>query len=205
MSFYEVLNEYIDIIGCSARELALVSGISPTVLSRYRKGERIPKYDSKQLDLLIIGLVTLAKYKNIKELNEQIIRNKFDEVLNKNTIDFEVFRNNLNILINSLNINAADISRYIGFDASYLSKIRSGVRKPQDIVDFVNSISKYIVNNYSDSISKNNVASIIDCNINNILDSNSYFDTLKKWISNNTSTGDNGINNFLWKIHYLNI
>ena len=39
MSFKECLNEYIKQIQCTGKELAVSSGISETVISRYRKGE----------------------------------------------------------------------------------------------------------------------------------------------------------------------
>ena len=43
MTFQEQLNLYIEELSCSGRELAQNSGISETILSRYRKGERIPE------------------------------------------------------------------------------------------------------------------------------------------------------------------
>ena len=39
--------------------------------------------------------------------------------------DYDAFRENLNILIDKLNINVSNMSKYIGFDASYISKIKS--------------------------------------------------------------------------------
>ena len=42
MTFQEQLNLYIEELSCSGRELAKNSGISETILSRYRKGERLP-------------------------------------------------------------------------------------------------------------------------------------------------------------------
>ena len=41
MTFSEKMNEYIELIGCSAKELSDASLISPAVISRYRNGERI--------------------------------------------------------------------------------------------------------------------------------------------------------------------
>ena len=52
MTFQEQLNLYIEELSCSGRELAQNSGISETILSRYRKGERIPCADSDYLKKL---------------------------------------------------------------------------------------------------------------------------------------------------------
>ena len=40
MSFKDILNEYLEKINCSSKELSNVSNISESVISRYRSGER---------------------------------------------------------------------------------------------------------------------------------------------------------------------
>ena len=76
-----------------------------------------------------------------------------------NEEDFIFFQNNFNRLINELKINVADISRFIGFDSSYLSKIRKGIRKPHDLNEFSISIGKYITSRYNTPVSKASVSS----------------------------------------------
>lgn len=200
MKFKEYLNNYINKIGCSAKELSNTSGISSSVISRYRSGERTPTYKSEQLESLIQGLSTLAIKYNIKDLSENVIRDNLEKTLNKNEIDFENFRNNLNILITSLNINAADIARYIGYDSSYLSKIRSGNRKPLNIGDFSNAICKYIKDNYNDNHSKKVLASLIKCDVEKIKNNGEYYKMLNIWMNNNEYKENNIIDNFLIKL-----
>ena len=200
MYFSDILNNYIDIIGCTAKELSKASNISPAVLSRYRNGTRIPKYNSDQLIQLINGLDILTKKYNTKELNKDIIKKEFERILNKDTINFELFRTNYNILINTLNVNVSEMSRYIGFDASYLSKIKTGSRKPQNLNDFSNAVNKYIVTNYNDQISLELLSRLIKTDINNLKNKDLYFNILKKWLNNNTNIEDNNINNFLTKL-----
>ena len=72
MSFGNKLNNYIDMIGCSAKELSEASGISTSVISRYRSGERIPKYNSKQFNQLIDGLSLLWKDIDINEIKTDL-------------------------------------------------------------------------------------------------------------------------------------
>ena len=48
MTFSEQLNKYISELNCTAKELTDVSGLSASVLSRYRTGSRVPTTDSEQ-------------------------------------------------------------------------------------------------------------------------------------------------------------
>lgn len=42
MTFQKLLNDYLTQLGCTARELSAVSGISAPVISRYRSGSHSP-------------------------------------------------------------------------------------------------------------------------------------------------------------------
>lgn len=66
MTFQEQLNLYMEELSCSGRELAKNSGISETILSRYRKGERIPGADSDYLKKLAAGIALTAEQKGKK-------------------------------------------------------------------------------------------------------------------------------------------
>ena len=57
--FKDQLNEYMVQLGCSGRELAEVSGLSPATVSRYRSGERKPESETERAKL-IGGIVQLA-------------------------------------------------------------------------------------------------------------------------------------------------
>ena len=69
MKFNDLLNKYIAEIGCTAKELSEVSGLSAAALSRYRTGERVP--GKEQLAMLIDGLVSLAEMDAHGEDNNQ--------------------------------------------------------------------------------------------------------------------------------------
>ena len=53
MDFKEKLNEYIEQLGCTSKELAQASGLSAATISRYRSGDRLPQRDSENYDKLI--------------------------------------------------------------------------------------------------------------------------------------------------------
>ena len=68
MTFCEQLNEYIKQIDCSSQELVSASGLTTSVISRYRIGDRSPNIRSKQLEQLVDGLYKLFKYKKLISL-----------------------------------------------------------------------------------------------------------------------------------------
>lgn len=50
MNFKEQLNAYIDVVGCSAADLAHAADISPSTISRYRSGRQLPKQPAIELN-----------------------------------------------------------------------------------------------------------------------------------------------------------
>ena len=49
MEFKDKFNELLNKLNCTSRKLSVESGISESVISRYRSGERTPKSDSEQI------------------------------------------------------------------------------------------------------------------------------------------------------------
>ena len=68
MIFKEKLNYLLEEANCTSKELSAKSGISETVISRYRRGERTPKENSPQLKKLATAITTIIKEQNIKTL-----------------------------------------------------------------------------------------------------------------------------------------
>lgn len=190
MNFSTLLNDYIEKLNCTSKELSKASGISETVISRYKSGDRTPKYDSKQFNDLINGIIKIAKERNI---NIEKVKDDFDKIYN--TINIDTFKNNLNILIKELKINVADLSRYLGFDASYLSKIKNGERIPKNMNDFINGICKYISENYRRGEDKEKLSNIIGYNL-----SDEYNNDLINWICNDNKIENNATSSFLEKL-----
>ena len=59
MQFNETLNKLLNELSCTPKELSHKSGISQSVISRYRSGTRTPSIESKQLKKIIDTLYTL--------------------------------------------------------------------------------------------------------------------------------------------------
>ena len=60
LEFYQLLDNYIKEIGCTAKQLAEKSDLSASVISRYRSGEREPSPDSDIVKKLANGIAAQA-------------------------------------------------------------------------------------------------------------------------------------------------
>lgn len=50
MKFSEKLNDYIEQLSCTGKDICNLSGISAASLSRYRNGERVPELGTKPFE-----------------------------------------------------------------------------------------------------------------------------------------------------------
>lgn len=196
MTFCEQLNEYIKLIDCSSQELVSASGLTTSVISRYRRGERSPNIRSKQLEQLADGLYKLSIDKNI-DITKDEIYIALSNTLSDISIDFEQLRKNFNELVTILNINMAELSRSTIYDASLFSKIRTGSRNPSKPKEFIEVVCNFIVKKYKSEDDKKAVALLIDSSLDDLKDSSSYLDNLLNWFSTNTISYHNHINDFL--------
>ena len=204
MNFCEQLNDYIKQIGCSSQELVTASGLTTSVISRYRIGDRNPNIRSKQLEQLVDGLYKLS---NLKELN--ITRDEIyitlSNTLNDISIDFEQLNKNFNELITTLNVNMAELSRSSTYDSSLLSKIRTGNRNPAKPKDFIETVCNFIVKKYKTEDDKKAVALLIGSTLEELKDSSNYYNKLLNWFSTNSIPSHNYINDFLSNLDNFNL
>lgn len=196
MTFSKQLNKYIEQLSCSSQDLVTASGLSSTVISRYRKGERSPNLKSKHLDQLVNGLYTISCTKNIG-LDKEDIYNTLSDSLNDINIEFEQLSKNFNSIVSALDINIADLARFIGYDASFLSRIRNGNRKPAKPQDFIESVCNFVVTKYSSSDNKNTIAILLSCDPNELNNNADYLLKLSNWFATNISSNNKYISDFL--------
>ena len=192
MTFCEQLNEYINKIGCSSKDLVCASGLSSSVISRYRRGDRNPNIRSKQLEQLSDGLYKLSNSRDLKLTREEIYIT-LSESLNDVSIDFEQLSKNFNDLIITLNINMAELARSSSYDSSLLSKIRTGNKNPSKPKDFIDIVCSFVVKKYESEDDKKDISILIGCNLSDLKDRTSYHNKLSNWFS----TGSNQLNNYI--------
>ena len=196
MTFCEQLNTYIKQIGCSSKELVNASGLSTSVISRYRRGDRIPNIRGKQLEQLVDGLYKLSNSNKLNITKDEIY-SKLSGSLNDVSIDFEQLSKNFNELIATLNINMSELSRFSSYDASLLSKIRTGNKTPSKPKIFIENVCSFVVKKYESEDDKKALAILIGCNLKDLKDNSNYYNKLFKWFSTNLVPTHNYIDDFL--------
>ena len=204
MNFKEVLNEYLKELNCSSKKLSNESGLSESVISRYRSGERTPLKNSEQLNKLTKALFNIAKDSNKNKYTFDKIVSDFNSVLTSDDFDYTTFSNNLNTLITSLNINTHEMSKYIVFDASHISRIRYGKAKPSNPVEFSNKICSYILNRYKNPDDINNLMMIIGCKKSD-LSNERFFNTLFSWLTSEIVPVKSQVSDFLHNLDLFNL
>lgn len=146
MTFNEKLNSYFSQIGCSAKEIAQKSGISPAALSRYKNAKRVPNSD--QIKSICSALEECAKEKGV----EFDFKKAYDELLSlsPSAVDTALMVDKLNALIDLFSINASELAKKVNYDPSHLSRIRTHSRKPSDPKRFAAKTAVYIAKEFSE-------------------------------------------------------
>ena len=204
MKFNEVLNRYLEELDCTARKLSIESGLTGSVISRYRSGERTPIKNSEQYEKLTTALFNIAKEKGKSKFTLDKIVNDFNSTFQNDDFDYNNFSNNLNTLITSLNINTHEMSKYILFDASHISRIRYGKARPSNPIEFSNKICTYIFNRYKSPDDINNISAITGCKKSDLAN-NKFYNTLFAWLTSGTTQVKNQVADFLYNLDSFNL
>ena len=190
MAFSDLLNDYINTIDCSSKELSEKSMLSNSTISRYRSGERVPFPSDKSsaiVSALAQAIVSIANEKGIEVPQESVI---FDNLIaSLDEKDFSVSAGKFNLLIDTLKINASELSSALNYDPSYISRVRANKRQPYDIPAFFCKVSQYTVEHYKSDSDKEAVASIIGIPASSLKDNTSYYNVLNDWLGSDIYTG----------------
>ena len=204
MKFKEVLNKYLKELNCSSKKLSTGAGLSQSVISRYRSGERTPVKESEQMNKLITALFNIAQENGQKKYTLDKIKGDFNSTLPNDDFDYTTFSNNLNTLIMSLKININEMSKFIIFDASHISRIRYGKAKPSNPIEISNKICSYIFTKYNNPEDISNISTIIGCKKSD-LSENKFINTLFSWLTSETKNVKNEISDFLYHLDSFNL
>ncbi len=204
MKFNEALNMYLEELNCSSKKLSNESGLTESVICRYRNGERTPIKNSEQLKKLTTALFNIAKEKGKNKYTLDKIANDFNSTFPNDDFNYTTFSNNLNALITSLNINTHEMSKYILFDASHISRIRYGKARPSNPIEFSNKICTYIFNKYKNPDDINNLSTIIGCKKND-LTNNKFYNTLFDWLTSKSTPVKSQVSDFLYNLDSFNL
>lgn len=205
MLFYEQLNQYMETLACTGKELAQKSDVSETVISRYRKGERVPSVQSTQLQKLSDGLAAIARERGIPDMDSSKIFDVFCNTLASKKEEILFLNENLDFLLGELDVNVSRMAAAIHYDASYISKIRTGKRTPSNPRTLVKDISSYIVSRFSDEKSRKDVADLIGCREEELEEKENYQELLENWMCFGSPERPDYISGFLKKLDEFNL
>lgn len=200
MTFSEQLNQYIALLSCSAKELSAACGLSDTVISRYRSGERVPGVHSAQLEKLCTGIAALANRQGIAGYPAETVRACFSEILAKEENSRAWLSANLNTLISVLELNTTELARFMNFDASYLSRIRSGQRRPADPENFAMQVAGFVEKRYGSPEKRAAVAELLGVEAGRLASDSACRALLAEWLCSEPDSTQESMEEFLEKL-----
>lgn len=195
MKFSEKLNGYIRRLSCTAKELSEASQLSSAAISRLRSGSRLP--DGKDLERLVGGILAVAARKGVRGLSAEEVRSDLSEASDLFLLDAELFRGNLNRLLEALSVSVSDLARALNYDTSYLSRVRSGQRTPADLRGFSAEVAKYAAGRFTGEPQRLTVAQLIGVSPKDLSDDAAYYRLLLKWLTGDGRSGANSVMAFL--------
>lgn len=146
MEFSQQLDQLMQLVHCSTSQLAEASGTPASTISRYHSGKRQPRPGSSQLEQIAAGIALLATQQGLAHPTLPEVRALLYGALEQSTRpEHELNSANINALIEHLGVNATEIARKLNYDASALSRIRSGKRRPSSPAALAASMAELAV------------------------------------------------------------
>ncbi len=143
MRFCEQLNFYIEKLDCTAKELGERSGLSSSTLSRYRSGERVPEGSGEGMESLCRAIFEMLESIDASVTPENI-KNSFLSCSDVLTVDRAEFLKKFDSAVVVLDFNVSEMCPFVNYDASSLSRFRSGSRQPADPIKFADGTAGFI-------------------------------------------------------------
>ena len=200
MYFHEKLNEYIQTIPCTAKEVSDLSGLSAATLSRYRSGERVPEMRFPAFSQLCSAIAVLAERKGLSGITCDSVQNSFLSCSNLVTVDREQLRYNFNTLISLLNINLARLGQYTNYDTSTVFRFRSGSRQIAEPERFAAAIAGYIAKEMDSASEKAVLAELFGCTVESLADPSIRVQKLQVYLLEAQGKREDSITHFLAKL-----
>lgn len=207
MEFCKKLNEYLVLLECSSKELSEESGLSESVISRYRNGERTPLENSEQIKKISGALFKISESKGIGKFTEfEIFKDLNASVVKTDDFDYEVFSRRFNEVITALKINVNEMAKSIVFDPSHLSRIKNGKTRPSEPLEFSKKVCNYISSKYCGS-KELDILSNIGCNLREEMSKEEMFNALFEFLTSPASKEESKdyIGDFLENLDKFNL
>lgn len=195
--FHEQLNEYLEELDCTAKELGEVSGLSAATLSRYRSGSRVPDVDTEAFNGICEAIGRIAGQRGIETLTKEKARESFLRCRDMSAVDKEQLRTNFNLLATAVNMNMARLCQQINYDSSTVFRFRNGSRQPAEPEKFAEAVAKYVAENYTEAAEREKLARILQCDVCEFAEQEHYADRIKRWLLEPGREKESGVTHFL--------
>ena len=205
MEFKDILNQYINKINCSLKELAEQSGLSQATVSRYHTGERVPKTGTGHLEALAEGIERLAQDKQLEEMRKATILADFSKAVNVIDVDMKTLQTNLDSLLKVFPISVSELAKNLNYDASYISRIRNGHRTPADPKKFASELALFITRRYVEHDDKVIFAKLMGCRVSEIESRAAYLEHFLNWLKSGSGSAESDISDFLKKLNEFDL
>ena len=202
MKFSEKLNDYIEQLSCTGKDICNLSGISAASFSRYRNGERVPELGTKPFENLCCALAQISAQKGELQITADAVKKAFVSCDDFVSTDKELLRKNFNTLLSALNVNLTQLCQYTNYDASAVFRIRNGSRKPGDAERFASAVTSFVTRTMQTQSEIGAVAELIGCDIDEIYDLSVRYAKIKSWLLKQPvqKAEDNSVSKFLSKL-----
>lgn len=205
MRFYELLNEYIDLLGCMAKDICEMSGISAATLSRYRSGDRLPVLNSDAFDKLCLAVADIAAEKGMGEITENSVRERFLSAQDYESGDPKQLMQNFDTLVSMLDINITRLSRYINYDVSTIFRFRNGTRKPSEPQKFAAAVAGYVTKELDSAKNIAVLSELLACGEEEIADNSIRYERLMNWLLSQKVENKSSVSDFLNKLNEFDL
>lgn len=200
MKFNEKLSEYIEILGCTAKDISSISGLSEATISRYRAGGRVPEKNSEPFEQLCDAIALLGEKQHRSDMTKSSVRNSFLDCTDLLTTDKEQLRKNFNTLISVLDINITRLCRHTNYDTSTIFRFRNGSRQPAEPMKFAAAVAGYVSREMGSAGEITVLAELMECDQEELYDRSRRFEKIQNWLLEGKATGTDSISKFLAKL-----
>ena len=199
MNFNQKLNEYIELLSCTAKEICNLSDISAASFSRYRNGERVPELGTKAFEKLCSSIAKIASEKAIPDVTIESVKEAFLSCEDFISTDKEILRQNFNTLLAVLNVNLSQLCKYTNYDTSTIFRIRNGTRRIGDAEQFASAVASFVSREMQTPTEIAAVAELIGCDTDKIYDLSVRYSKIKDWLLVRPiqQSGNDSVSNFL--------
>lgn len=159
----ERLTLLLDTLGVSNAELASISGLDPSGISRLKSGARVPKKKTSTIVRLAEGIISCAEQRGMTDIlvsivnpvGESVSGNDVAEFLipaggenaanNKNGEALGVFADRFNAVMELVKLSNVRLAKMINIDSSYISRFRNGKRTPRSNPELIDHLCQALI------------------------------------------------------------